>query len=92
MQRFELIRLEGKISACLNGSLYQVELSNGHILVARLELQEPGKSASVAIPCLPGWKVLVELRAFDLSAGRILEILEPEFRGSGPEAGFLVPS
>jgi len=92
MQRFELIRLEGKVSACLNGSLYQVELPNGHILVARLELREAGKSAPVVIPCLPGWKVLVELRAFDLSAGRILEILEPEFRGSGPEAGFVVPS
>ena len=91
MQRFELIRLEGTISACLNGSLYQVELPNGHILVARLELQESEKSVPVAIPCLPGWKVLVELRAFDPSAGRILEILEPEFRGSGPEAGVVVP-
>lgn len=77
MQRFELIRLEGTISSCLSESLYQVELSNGHILVARLDLQELRKTVQTAIPCLPGIKVLVELRAFDLSAGRILEILEP---------------
>lgn len=77
MQRFELIRLEGKIFSCLSESLYHVELSNGHILVARLDLQGLGKSGGPAIPCLPGMKVLVELRAFDLSAGRILEFLEP---------------
>jgi translation initiation factor IF-1 len=92
MQRFELIRLEGKISACLPGALCQVELANGHIFLARMDLQGVENSPPAAIPCLPGLKVLVELRAFDLSAGRILEILEPGFRGSVPEAGFCVPS
>ena len=91
MERFELIQVEGVVTECLKPLLFQARLPNGHLVLAHLDACQAEKFAAGGLECLPGTLVLLELRAFDPSAGRILEILEPEFRGSGPEAGVVVP-
>jgi hypothetical protein len=74
MERFDLIQVRGVITECLRPSLFQARLSNGHHLLAHLggELEE--KFLGDASESLIGCSALLELRAFDLSAGRVLSI------------------
>lgn len=72
MERFDLIQVEGKICACVSPSLFQVELPNGHRFLAHAEPSLLKEAELSGKQFLPGRGVLVELRAFDLSAGRIL--------------------
>jgi len=75
MQRFDVVRTEAQIIECVSEVLYRVELSNGHQFLAHKGLDIARKEAVNSKRCLPGSKVLVELRAFDLSAGTVLEVL-----------------
>ena len=97
MERFDLIQVEGKICECVSPSLFQVELPNGHSFVAHAESSLLEEFALSGKQGLPGRKVLVELRAFDLSAGRILRVsdmypvrsdeLSPKMAGEGQPSG-----
>lgn len=77
MERFDLIQVEGEITACLRPSLFQARLANGHLLLAHLEGELAEKFSAIASECLMGKTVLLELRAFDLSSGRVLKLKEP---------------
>ena len=74
MQRFELIEAIGTVTECLSSTLFRVSLANGHTFVGHLDERLMSKVASGHIQCLPGLNVSVELRAFDLSSGRILSV------------------
>lgn len=74
MQRFELIEVTGTVTESYSGTLFLVSLSNGHNVVAHLDKHLLDKVSSSEIQCLPGARVLLELRAFDLSSGRILSV------------------
>lgn len=76
MERFDLIQVEGEITACLRPSLLQARLPNGHVLLAHLDGGMPEKFARTSSESLMGKKVLLELRAFDLSSGRVLKLIE----------------
>ncbi len=77
MQRFDVVRAEAQVIECVSEVLYRVELSNGHQFLAHRGGDSTGKGSFISKRCLPGSKVLVELRAFDLSSGTVLEVLVP---------------
>jgi len=74
MQRFELIDVVGTVKESLSPALFLVSLANGHDVVCHLEDSLEGEISAGEIECLPGSRVLLQLRAFDLSSGRILSI------------------
>ena len=74
MERFNLIHLEGVVTGCFRSSLIQVRLPNGHEVSARLEGLMAQKFSASPSDCLLGASVLLELRAFDLSSGRVVEV------------------
>jgi translation initiation factor IF-1 len=55
--------------------LLEVRLANGHSVLAHLDGEPSGKFPSPSLECLPGTAVLLELRAFDLSAGKVVKVL-----------------
>lgn len=61
------IEMEGTIVDCLPGTQFQVELDNGHRVLAYLS----GKMRRYYIRVLLGDRVLVELSPYDLERGRI---------------------
>ncbi len=74
MQRFNVVISEATILECVSSVLFRVALSNGHQLLAHVE-GAAAEASFDASQCLPGAKVLVELRAFDLSRGTVLKVL-----------------
>jgi translation initiation factor IF-1 len=74
MERFDLIQVEGEITACLRPSLFQARLPNGHTLLAHVDCEMAEKFSGIASEGLMGKLVLLELRAFDLSSGRVLRV------------------
>lgn len=63
----EVIELEGKVLESLPNAMFQVELENGHKILAHIS----GKIRKNFIRILPGDKVKVELTPYDLTRGRI---------------------
>ncbi|MDD3374898.1 MAG: translation initiation factor IF-1 [Candidatus Omnitrophica bacterium] len=67
MAKEELIEVEGIIKEALPNAMFQVELENGHKVLAHIS----GKMRVHFIRLLPGDKVKVELSPYDLTRGRI---------------------
>ncbi|MDP8265527.1 MAG: translation initiation factor IF-1 [Candidatus Aceula meridiana] len=67
MAKEELIEVEGVIKESLPNAMFQVELDNGHRVLAHIS----GKMRVHFIRLLPGDKVKVELSPYDLTRGRI---------------------
>jgi len=63
----ELIETEGKIIEALPNAMFNVELENGHVVLAHVS----GKMRMNFIRIIPGDKVKLELSPYDLSRGRI---------------------
>jgi translation initiation factor IF-1 len=63
----ERIEVEGKVVECLPNTMFRIELSNGHKVLAHIS----GKMRHHFIKILPGDAVLVELSPYDLSRGRV---------------------
>jgi translation initiation factor IF-1 len=61
------IEVEGKVINEFKGQQYQIELGNGHLVLARL----CGRMRLNRIRVLVGDVVLVELSPYDLNRGRI---------------------
>lgn len=74
MERFDLIQVEGVVISCLGPSLLRARLSNGHVVLAHLDSEMVEMLQAGSLECLPGAVLLLELRAFDLSSGRVLEV------------------
>ncbi|ABR50526.1 translation initiation factor IF-1 [Alkaliphilus metalliredigens QYMF] len=67
MSKEDVIEVEGVIKEALPNATFQVELENGHVVLAHLS----GKLRMHFIRILPGDKVTVELSPYDLTRGRI---------------------
>ena len=59
--------VEGKVLEALPNAMFQVELENGHVVLAHVS----GKIRMNFIRILPGDKVTIELTPYDLTRGRI---------------------
>jgi len=63
----DVIEVEGTVIEALPNAMFQVELDNGHKILAHIS----GKLRMNFIRILPGDKVTVELSPYDLTRGRI---------------------
>ncbi|QPJ61770.1 MAG: translation initiation factor IF-1 [Candidatus Nitronauta litoralis] len=67
MSKEEAIEVEGTVLEPLPNAMFQVELENGHKVLAHIS----GKMRLHFIKILPGDKVKVQLSPYDLTRGRI---------------------
>ena len=67
MSKSDVIEIEGKVIESLPNAQFQVELENGHQILAHIS----GKLRMNFIRILPGDKVTVEISPYDLTKGRI---------------------
>ena len=67
MSKEDVIEVEGTVVEALPNAMFQVELENGHIVLAHVS----GKMRMNFIRILPGDKVTRELTPYDLNRGRI---------------------
>ena len=67
MSKQDVIEVEGKVLEALPNAMFQVELENGHVVLAHVS----GKIRMNFIRILPGDKVPIELTQYDLTRGRI---------------------
>jgi translation initiation factor IF-1 len=68
LSKADVIEVEGKVLEKLPNAMFQVELENGHQILAHIS----GKLRMNYIRILPGDKVTVEMSPYDLSKGRII--------------------
>ena len=67
MSKDDVIEMEGKVIEALPNAMFQVELPNGHRIIAHIS----GKMRMNFIRIYPGDKVTIELSPYDLTRGRI---------------------
>ena len=67
MAKADVIEIEGTVVEKLPNAMFQVELENGHQVLAHIS----GKLRQNFIRILPGDKVTVEMSPYDLTRGRI---------------------
>ena len=67
MSKEDVIEVSGKIIEALPNATFQVELENGHKILAHVS----GKLRMNFIRILPGDKVTVEMSPYDLTKGRL---------------------
>ena len=67
MSKADVIEIEGTVVEKLPNTMFQVELENGHKVLAHIS----GKLRQNFIRILPGDKVTVEMSPYDLTRGRI---------------------
>ena len=67
MSKQDVIEVEGRVVEKLPNAMFQVELENGHVVLAHVS----GKIRMNFIRILPGDKVTIELTPYDLTRGRI---------------------
>lgn len=67
MSKKDVIEVEGKVLEKLPNAMFQVELENGHTILAHIS----GKLRLHYIRILPGDKVTIEMSPYDLTKGRI---------------------
>ena len=68
MSKADVIEIEGVVVEKLPNAMFQVELENGHKVLATIS----GKLRMNYIRILPGDKVTLEMSPYDLSKGRII--------------------
>ena len=68
MSNSDVIEVEGTVVEKLPNAVFQVELENGHKIMAHLS----GKLRMNFIRIIPGDKVLIEMSPYDLTKGRII--------------------
>lgn len=67
MSKEDVLEVEGTVLEALPNAMFQVELENGHKILAHIS----GKLRMHFIRILPGDKVTVEISPYDLTKGRI---------------------
>lgn len=67
MAKEDMIEVEGTVTETLPNAMFNVELENGHIILAHVS----GKIRMNYIRILPGDKVTIEMSPYDLTKGRI---------------------
>ena len=68
MSKSDVIEITGKVIEKLPNAMFQVELENGHQVLAHIS----GKLRMNFIRILPGDKVTIEMSPYDLTKGRII--------------------
>jgi len=68
LSKSDVIEVEGKVLEKLPNATFQVELENGHKIIAHIS----GKLRMNFIRIIPGDKVLIEMSPYDLTKGRII--------------------
>ena len=68
MSKADVIEVEGRVLEKLPNAMFQVELENGHQILAHIS----GKLRMNYIRILPGDRVTVEMSPYDRSKGRII--------------------
>ena len=68
MSKADVIEVEGTILEKLSNAMFQVQLENGHQVLAHIS----GKLRMNFIRILPGDKVTIEMSPYDLTKGRII--------------------
>ena len=68
MSKTDVIEIEGVVIEKLPNAMFQVQLENGHQVLAHIS----GKLRMNYIRLLPGDKVTIEMSPYDLSKGRII--------------------
>jgi translation initiation factor IF-1 len=69
MEKEEKVKVEGVIKKVLPATNFEVELENGHTVIAHL----CGKMRMNYIKIVPGDRVVVEISPYDLKRGRIIK-------------------
>jgi len=64
----DVIELEGTVIEALPNAMFQVDIGNGHKILAHIS----GKLRMNFIRILPGDKVTVQMSPYDLTRGRII--------------------
>ena len=67
MSKDDVIEMEGKVIEALPNAMFQVELPNGHRIMAHIS----GQMRMNFIRIYPGDKVTIELSPYHLTRGRI---------------------
>ena len=67
MAKDDVIELEGTVVESLPNTSFRVDIGNGHTILAHIS----GKLRMNFIRILPGDKVTVQMRPYDLTRGRI---------------------
>ena len=67
MAKDDMIELEGVVTESLPNTTFDVDIGNGHIILAHIS----GKLRMNFIRILPGDKVTVQMSPYDLTRGRI---------------------
>ncbi len=67
LSKEDVIEVEGVIQEALPNAMFNVKLSNGHVILAHVS----GKLRMNYIRILPGDKVTIEMSPYDLTKGRI---------------------
>ena len=68
MPKDDVIEVEGRVIEKLPNAMFQVELENGHQILAHIS----GKLRMNFIRIIPGDKVLIAMSPYDLTKGRII--------------------
>ncbi|MCL2300021.1 MAG: translation initiation factor IF-1 [Firmicutes bacterium] len=68
MPKSDMIEVEGVVIEAKPNATFQVELQNGHRILAHIS----GKLRMNYIRILPGDKVTIEMSPYDLTRGRII--------------------
>ncbi|WAM34663.1 translation initiation factor IF-1 [Caldicellulosiruptor morganii] len=68
MSKEDVIEVEGTVIEALPNAMFQVQLDNGHKVLAHVS----GKLRMNFIRILPGDRVVVQLSPYDLTRGRIV--------------------
>ena len=68
MSKDDVIEFEGKVIEALPNIMFQVDIGNGHTILAHIS----GKLRMNFIRILPGDKVTVQMSPYDLTRGRIV--------------------
>ena len=68
MSKVDVLEVEGTVLEKLPNAMFQVELENGHKVLAHIS----GKLRMNNIRILPGDKVTIEMSPYDLNKGRII--------------------
>ena len=67
MPKEDAVQLEGTVKELLAGTMYRVELENGHVVLAHISCKMRQNFIRISL----GDKVTVEVSPYDLSKGRI---------------------
>jgi translation initiation factor IF-1 len=68
LSKDDVIEVDGKVIEKLPNATFQVQLENGHTILAHIS----GKLRMNFIRIIPGDKVLLEMSPYDLTKGRIV--------------------